>query len=130
MTPRLRAGDLLAAYGLLRPGSYGLDRLRVRARVREAGACVIPGRIISLGDFPALLPGEGEVRGDLLRLLDRGAGALLDRYENFDPRNPDASEYRRVRIRLVRPAVHAWVYMWNGPTHAGPVVPGGDWLKR
>jgi gamma-glutamylcyclotransferase (GGCT)/AIG2-like uncharacterized protein YtfP len=130
MTPRLRAGDLVAAYGLLRPQFSGLDRLNVRARVRVRGACRIPGRLIDLGSFPGLLESEGEVAGDLLQLLDAGVGDLLDAFEDFDRSDAEASVYRRVRRRLVRPQMEAWVYLWNGPTDAGPVVPGGDWLSR
>jgi gamma-glutamylcyclotransferase (GGCT)/AIG2-like uncharacterized protein YtfP len=129
VTPRLRTGDLLAAYGLLRPRSYGLDRLGVRRDLAVVGPCVIPGRLIDLGDFPGLLPGEGEVRGDLVRILSRRAGPKLDAYEDFRPGDP-TSAYLRVRVRLVRPAVHAWVYVWNGAQDAGPTVAGGDWLRR
>ncbi len=129
-TPRLRAGDIIAAYGLLRPGSSGLDRLRARSGVRPLGGCRIPGRLIHLGGHPGLVPGAGEVAGDLLGLLEPRVGALLDDFEDFDPAAPEGSAYRRVRLRLVRPAIHAWVYLWNGPVEAGPPVPGGDWLRR
>jgi gamma-glutamylcyclotransferase (GGCT)/AIG2-like uncharacterized protein YtfP len=129
-TPPLRAGDLLAAYGLLRPGAHGLDRLRLRARVRPLGPCRIPGRLIDLGGHPALVAGPGEVAGDLLALEDAAAGAVLDAFEDFDRADPAGSIYRRARLRLLRPPVHAWVYLWNGAPDAGPPIPGGDWLRR
>jgi gamma-glutamylcyclotransferase (GGCT)/AIG2-like uncharacterized protein YtfP len=130
ITPRLRAGDVVAVYGLLRPESSGLDTLAVRARVRVLGPCVIPGRLIDLGRYPGLVAGEGKVAGDRLQLLDARVGEELDRFEDFDPRDDQGSVYRRARIRLVRPLVHAWVYLWNGPADAGPLVPRGDWLAR
>jgi gamma-glutamylcyclotransferase (GGCT)/AIG2-like uncharacterized protein YtfP len=129
-TPRLRAGDVVAAYGLLRPESTGLDLLQVRSRVAAMGRCGIPGRLIDLGSYPGLVPGPGEVAGDLLRLLDAGVGDELDRFEDFDARDAAGSAYRRVRVRLIHPPMRAWVYLWSGPTDAGPLVPGGDWLAR
>lgn len=129
MTPPLRGDDLLAAYGLLRPRAHGLDRLGLRSTVRWIGPCVVPGRLIDLGDYPGLLPGGGEVAGDLLRILDARAGPKLDAFEEFRPGDP-TSAYRRVRMRLLRPAVHAWIYVWNGSDDAGPPTAGGDWLRR
>jgi gamma-glutamylcyclotransferase (GGCT)/AIG2-like uncharacterized protein YtfP len=129
MTPRLRTGDLLATYGLLRPRSDGLDRLGVRRDVGVIGPCVIPGRLIDLGDYPGLLLGEGEVAGDLVRILKRRAGPKLDSFEDFRDGDP-TSAYLRVRVRLIRPAVHAWVYVWNGREDAGPLVASGDWYRR
>lgn len=130
MTSALKPGDLLAAYGLLRPRADGLDRLKLRRAVRALGPCLIPGRLIDLGDYPGLLPGKGEVAGDLVRILDHRAGAPLDAFEDFDPRRPERSAYVRVRIMLIRPAVHAWVYVWNGREDAGAPVAKGDWLRR
>jgi gamma-glutamylcyclotransferase (GGCT)/AIG2-like uncharacterized protein YtfP len=129
-TPPLRAGDRLAAYGLLRPGAHGLDTLGLRGRVRPAGPCRIPGRLIDLGDHPALVPGTGEVAGDLLEIVDAAAGDALDAFEDFDPADPKGSVYRRKRLRLVRPPIHAWVYLWNGPPDAGPPIASGDWFAR
>jgi gamma-glutamylcyclotransferase (GGCT)/AIG2-like uncharacterized protein YtfP len=127
---RMRRGDLLAAYGLLRPAASGLDRLGVRGRIEPVGACPIPGRLIDLGDYPALIGGEGVVQGDLLRLLDDEVGAIFDDFEDFDPGAPATSVYVRERVRLSAPALEAWVYIWNGSETAGPVVASGDWLTR
>jgi gamma-glutamylcyclotransferase (GGCT)/AIG2-like uncharacterized protein YtfP len=121
---------VIAVYGTLRPAASGLDQLGARGGVRPQGGCVIPGRIINLGDYPGLLLGEGGVAGDLLRLLDGEVGEALDAFEDFDPRSPETSLYRRVRVRLLQPAIEAWVYVWNGALDAGPVITGGDWLRR
>jgi gamma-glutamylcyclotransferase (GGCT)/AIG2-like uncharacterized protein YtfP len=126
--PPLGAGERLAAYGLLRPGAHGLDALGLRGRVRPLGPCRIPGRLIDLGGHPALIAGPGEVAGDLLELLDREAGDALDDFEDFDRADPERSVYRRERLRLARPPIHAWVYLWNGPPGAGPIIATGDWL--
>lgn len=130
LTPRMRVGERLAVYGLLRPSESGLDRLRVRSKIVDRGGCRIPGTLIDLGGYPGLIAGAGEVRGDLLELRSLRAGDALDAFEDFKPADPEGSAYRRVRIRLVRPPVHAWVYLWNGPNDAGSVIAGGDWLKR
>jgi gamma-glutamylcyclotransferase (GGCT)/AIG2-like uncharacterized protein YtfP len=85
------------------------------------------GLLISLGSYPALIPGPTPVAGewfeyappldDLLRRLDRIEG----------------SAYRRV-LRPVdvaglglRPA---WLYEWARAVDAGPVIPSGDWMER
>jgi gamma-glutamylcyclotransferase (GGCT)/AIG2-like uncharacterized protein YtfP len=130
LTPPLRTGDRLAVYGLLRPACDGLDRLDVRARVRPLRPCRIPGRLIDLGGHPGLLAEPGEVAGDLLAILDPDVGAVLDGFEAFDPADPQGSLYRRERIGLLRPRVQAWVYLWNGPAEAGPLIASGDWLGR
>jgi gamma-glutamylcyclotransferase (GGCT)/AIG2-like uncharacterized protein YtfP len=130
MTPPLAAGDLLAVYGLLRPGSIGLDSLRLRARVRVVGPCRIPGRLIDLGSYPGLIAGSGEVVGDLVSPLDDGVGAAFDDFEGFDPAKPDAGAYRREKVRLVEPDREAWVYAWIWLTGSAPLVPSGDWLVR
>ncbi|MCG8442814.1 MAG: gamma-glutamylcyclotransferase [Caulobacterales bacterium] len=123
----LRAGDLLAVYGLLRPGCGGLETLGLERAARALGPCRLPGALYDLGAYPGFVLGAGETSGELLRLLAARAGPALDAYEDFDPRHPRRPGYVRERVRLAAPRVTAWVYVWRGPLAGRAPIAGGDW---
>lgn len=127
---RLAKDDLLAVYGLLRPGGGGLESLGLTRVVKLVGPCRIPGALYDLGDYPGLVHGEGEVAGALLRILDAGAGPMLDAYEDFDRTAPDTSLYVRERVRLSAPRLTAWVYVWRTGLDERSAIPSGDWFAR
>lgn len=127
-TPPLRRGDVLAAYGLLRPSAGRLAALGLGRALAAMGPCRIPGRLLDMGAYPALIMDEGAVAGELLRVLDPAAGPRLDAFEEFDADDPARSLYRRVRVRLLNPPREAWVYVWNRPPRGEPRVVSGDWM--
>jgi len=95
------------------------------------GEASAKGRLISLGEYPALLDGAGTVRGELYIFDDLPAALdALDDVENFDPSNPEGSEYiRQVRIvtRDDGPQIPAWVYVYNRSVGTAQVIKSGDW---
>ena len=117
----------LAVYGLLLDGVGPSAAPRLRDSCRLLGGALLPGALLDLGPYPGLVPAPGTVRGELWELLDARVLAEVDRYEGYDPRRPDASAYVRREIRLVRPAMDAWAYLYVGPRDGLPRVPGGDW---
>jgi gamma-glutamylcyclotransferase (GGCT)/AIG2-like uncharacterized protein YtfP len=119
-----------AFYGTLRVGGAALSRLGLEAAVRHLGPCRIPGRLHVVSWYPGLVPGEGEVIGDLFEVTDRTTVALLDRFEGFDPEDPDRSLFMRTPVELIAPATEAWVYRWRGDPTQAPVAVSGDWLDR
>lgn len=119
-------GELLAVYGLLRPGSAAWTALGLSGRVRVLSPCVLAGRLVDLGAYPGLIEGRSRVRGDLLRLEDPTLGPLLDAFEDYDPAAPTRSGFVRRRVGLIRPRRAAWAYVWTG-ARRGPVVSSGDW---
>lgn len=130
-TPQMAPGDLLAAYGLLRQGGGGLERLGLTDALSHVGACVIPGVLYDLGGFPGIVEGEGQVAGDLFRIESPAVSSLVDRFEDFDPDDPGQSAYVRRRVALVEPGgMDAWVYVWTRPVAPEERIATGDWLAH
>jgi len=128
---KLKVADTLyiAAYGSLRRG-FGLPDLpeELTTMLVDEGACTIEGDLYDLGDYPGLLPGRGQVVGQLFRVTDpRSIFPLLDKYERFDPSAPDRSLYIRRCVRLIDPEVDAWVYIYNGFPVTDKLIKSGDW---
>lgn len=127
--------DFLALYGSLRAGEPAFRRLRLATGLRFLAPCVIPGRLYDLGAYPALVAEEGEVAGELYKVVDPTVIAELDAYEGFHPRAPGRSLYIRTGIRLIRPKTTAWVYVYNlardreGLDRSRPIA-SGDWKKH
>jgi len=121
----------IAVYGSLRQG-FGLPDLpeELTTMLVDEGACTIEGDLYDLGDYPGLLPGRGQVVGQLFRVTDsHGAFPLLDKYERFDPSAPDHSLYIRHCVRLMNPEVDAWVYIYNGFPATDKLIKSGDWAR-
>lgn len=120
---------LIALYGTLRDAEVRRS-LGLAGRVRRLGRFRLEGILYDLGPYPALGPGKGVVHGELYELLDSGALAIMDKFEEFDPARPKLSTYIRERWPLREPAAKCWVYRYNRPTRGIPRVLGGDWLAR
>jgi gamma-glutamylcyclotransferase (GGCT)/AIG2-like uncharacterized protein YtfP len=115
--------------GLMR----GFDLHHYMAGASFIGEGWIAGRLVALGRYPGLLDGDGKVRGELYRLDDAAASLeALDDLEDFDPADPDKSEYLRV-VREVHAEdgkiISAWVYIYNGDASTAPVITSGDWRE-
>jgi gamma-glutamylcyclotransferase (GGCT)/AIG2-like uncharacterized protein YtfP len=106
--------NYFAPYGTFRHQAGEPDTPAFR-HLRHVGGCLIPGRLYQMGAYPALKPGHGAVRGELFELPWLFDFAALDRYENYHPAKPWACRYVRRRIRLLEPAVVAWVYVYAWP---------------
>lgn len=120
---------LIALYGTLRDAELRRS-LGLAGRVRRLGRFRLQGILYDLGPYPALAPGKGVVHGELYELMDKGALAVMDDYEEFDAARPKFSPYLRERWRLAVPDVECWVYVYNRPLRGLPRVLGGDWVAR
>ena len=123
--------QLIFVYGLLMRGLELNGHLDGGAFV---GCGRVDGRLVSLGAYPGLIDGSGDVRGELYRFDDLPAALdVLDDVEEFDATDPERSLYLRV-AKTVRKddgsEVAAWVYRFNGPTDGAPAIAGGDWRAR
>ena len=95
-------------------------RLGVEAALRYEGACRIPGRLWDLGPYPGLTTeGRGAVAGEVFSVLDDDVLDALDVFEG--------PEYERRRIRLMEPAIEAWVYALRSEPHGRKSVASGCW---
>uniref|UniRef100_A0A7C2FUI4 Gamma-glutamylcyclotransferase family protein n=3 Tax=Thermus islandicus TaxID=540988 RepID=A0A7C2FUI4_9DEIN len=72
--------------------------------------------------YPAMVPGEGRVYGEVLFLRPQ-ALPLLDALEE------EGVEYRRVRVRVETPEgrLSAWTYLYLGDLEAALPLPEGVW---
>lgn len=123
------ADRLIGLYGTLRDPNVRLS-LGLTGRLRRLGRFRLEGILYDLGPYPALGPGKGLVHGELYEIMDSGAMAVMDAFEEFDPKRPTLSPYLRERWRLIAPDVECWIYRYNRPTRGIPHVLGGDWLAR
>lgn len=121
---------LIAFYGSLLSPFPTQERLGVDQALERLGPCRLRGRLLDLGAYPGLVEGPGLVRGELYRLADPAALAVLDGFEGYRPEDPGGSEYLRRAEELAEPAVTAWVYrLRQAPAGAAPVA-GGDWARH
>ena len=92
----------------------------------------VAGRLVSVGRYPGLLDGDGEVSGEIYRLEDVASLEALDDLEEFDPADPERSEYLRI-VRDVHgengATVSAWVYLYNRDASTAPDVTSGNWRQ-
>ena len=100
----------------------------------ERRVATVDGVLCDLGDrgYPGLMPGEGRVHGEVVRLPDDGVLlARLDQIEGMRAHGAPNNLYRRgcVRARTEDGPVWAWTYWWNG-MDAGEPIASGDWRAR
>ena len=102
---------------------YALHRVLARGATFLAEGSV-PGRLLDLGRYPALIPGAGRVRGELYRLDDPEPLPVLDREEgyNFGRSKTIVTLGGGRRLR-------AWVYRYRGPRERAVPVPHGDYRR-
>jgi gamma-glutamylcyclotransferase (GGCT)/AIG2-like uncharacterized protein YtfP len=122
--------DLLFVYGTLRPSlACGWPRQLV-GDLLVAGAAIVAGKLYDLGDYPGMVPGDGVVHGDLLRLTDVDRLAAIDAYELCG--GPDAL-FRRETVQATLAdgtQVAVWVYFYNFPLDPARVIASGDYLRH
>lgn len=66
----------------------------------------------------------------LYAVADDAVLVRLDAFEEYDPDDPDGSEYLRRRVRLAEPDLDAWVYVYNRDVAGRPRVESGDWRRH
>jgi len=123
----------LFVYGTLRRG-FTLHGLLRKSGVRFAGKGRIRARLFDLGDYPGALPARKRtdfVEGELYRLTSPSAQlSILDEVEEFDPKRPRASLFRRrlIEVRLENGQRQtAWAYFFNRSPQKGKLLSHGDY---
>jgi gamma-glutamylcyclotransferase (GGCT)/AIG2-like uncharacterized protein YtfP len=121
--------DHLFVYGSLMQG-FPLHHLL--QRVRFIGTGTVPGRLLSLGEFPGLLEDSLQrVHGELYQAeRPEALWCLLDEAEGFNPRSIGQSLFVRevTDVSMADGTVtRAWVYRYNGPLDGATPIPSGDY---
>jgi gamma-glutamylcyclotransferase (GGCT)/AIG2-like uncharacterized protein YtfP len=119
----------LFVYGLLRPDAAPPEVRPWLDRARDCGEASVAGLIYDLGAYPAAVPGEGRVRGRVLRWQDGVDWALLDHWEGCDRKPP---LYRREQVTAQTGAgpVEAWIYWYCGRLEGREPLASGRWEGR
>jgi gamma-glutamylcyclotransferase (GGCT)/AIG2-like uncharacterized protein YtfP len=124
------SSDFLFIYGTLLPTLCRHDAL-------HGAPCVGPARVRAclhdLGEYPALVPGDGVVLGEVYA-VDARLLAHLDAVEEVVPGDDAASLYLRRKIRLdaLAPGLpeQAWTYVYNRSVADSPLIEGGDYRQH
>lgn len=124
------AAPLLFLYGSLRRGGSAYVELGLATRLRLVQRATVRGRLYDLGPYPAFVPGDGLVHGDLFEAADAAILADLDAFEEYDPANPAASLYVREPIAVVGAPLEAFIYRYNGAVDGFPEIASGDWIAH
>lgn len=106
--------SLLFVYGTLLKGLRRGHGIHFGKRTRFIGPATVKGRLIDLGEYPALVKtsaNDGVVVGELYDIIDQDLWNIIDDYEGIHDPNP---EYRREKIYATingqRKQVHAYLY--------------------
>ena len=122
----------LFLYGtLMRPKSDEAI-CRVVNRLHRMGAGSVRGKLYDFGDYPGAVVDPSSstwVRGELVELPeDENLLDALDKYEEFDPTNPQHSLFVRTKVRIQLSdggSVNAWMYVYNKHPGNAPTITGG-----
>ena len=124
--------ELAFFYGTLMTGFDRRRRLGMDTRMSFRGRGWIEGALFDLGLYPAAIPAEGRVHGEVFELTEpQEVLPALDEIEGYRPDATDASLYlrRRALVHLDDDTTaEAWVYFYNAPLAAAPRIESGDYL--
>jgi gamma-glutamylcyclotransferase (GGCT)/AIG2-like uncharacterized protein YtfP len=129
----------LFVYGTLLSGAgsaLGMrERRRLRSEAKLIGSAAMPGRLISLGDYPGMIDPVGDdfVHGEIYELHDRfDVFRWLDHYEDVEPERPGNGPYQRVQrsaqLTGAGGLTCCWVYLLRIVPENAEIVPSGRWL--
>lgn len=122
------AAQYIVFYGTLMRGFPTLAHLGIEHMVSYQADCLMRGDLLDLGLYPGMIQGQGRARGELYRVDDPDALAILDKFEDYHPEDPDGSEYLRLAVDLLEPRQTAWAYVLNRPLKPGEaLINSGCW---
>lgn len=112
--------EFIFVYGTLRPSQAPPEMKEIVGRWKPVGSATVLGRLFDLGDYTgAVLDANTSSRivGEVFELPnDPALLATLDEYEGFDPDEPEASLFHRVKteVKLASGGNQScWIYVYN-----------------
>ena len=118
----------LFVYGTL---LRGLSRAQVLRGARFLGPGLVEGQIFDLGQYPGLRPGAGLVVGEVWQ-VDVSTVQRIDRIEDYDPRDPSGSLYRRMDVAVLALSgmqLEASTYLYNRSPPVSSLIAHGDYRR-
>ena len=96
------------------------------------------GQLHDMGFYPMLVPAQdGIVQGMLVTVAPESYQVVqqrLDELEGYDPKQPDASAYRRMRVEVLLVngrSQKAWTYLGQIQfAQNKPIIANGDWAAH
>ena len=119
---------IIFIYGTLMPG------LRLEAEMHGArfmGPAQVQGRLVDLGSYPGLLPGDGQVTGEVYEADDAHL-TRLDGVEGVVPGDRAESHYWREVVTVLSGPLQGQqvqTYVYNRPTDGCTPIPHGDYRR-
>jgi len=112
--------DYLFACGTLQPGFAPDGAAEAAAKLRDVGQGFVYGELYELEGYPGVAPdpeSKNRISGTVLELPeDESVLSQLDEYEGYDSRDPEASEFVRVRQAVELSGggtLECWIYRYN-----------------
>ncbi len=125
-----QTADYVALYGSLMRDEDIDDRPDLTEHLTFVGEATLKGKLVDLGDYPGLIPGDGEVHAEYHEVNDFEVFKAIDRFERYEATDPGGSLYVRHAVRMLQPKLDAWIYVFNGDTSAAEPVAHGDWRRH
>lgn len=126
--------DRVFFYGTLMTGFNRRLRIGIDSKLRYVGRGSIKAILFDLGIYPAAVPGEGRVWGELFETDEPDLVlAGLDSIEGYRPGDPEHSLYTRLQSPVTLEdgqTQSAWVYFYNAPLGQASQIPSGDYLRH
>jgi gamma-glutamylcyclotransferase (GGCT)/AIG2-like uncharacterized protein YtfP len=121
-------------YGTLRTGFTRRPQIGIDSKLTYVGSGSIQALLFDLGIYPAAVPGDGRVWGEVFETNDPASVlASLDEIEGYRPAAPEQSLYTRMQVPVTmenRRTVSAWVYFYNAPLGQASQILSGDYLEH
>ena len=128
--------EYLFLYGTLLPDYAAEEAAHVVRLFKHIGPAYVTGRLYDFGDYPGAILDQGSdtlICGELVGLpLGQSLIEEVDKYEEFDPSNPEASLFIRKKTKVMLASgesLTAWIYVYNRDPGDAPVVRGGNYAK-
>lgn len=117
-----KATTHLFVYGTLKPGCFNFRQIEPFTTNARKGT--IEGILVTMGAFPALVPGRGIVQGVVLD-VDEAALEIADRIEGYSPDRHHCLYVRKeVIVRLDDgQKMTAWTYVFASPSQIADQPP-------
>ncbi|TNE26541.1 MAG: gamma-glutamylcyclotransferase [Alphaproteobacteria bacterium] len=124
-------------YGTLQTECDKFRELELDRHLVFVSDCFFRGDLFDIEDtrsghnYPAMIDGKGMVKGQLFHIREPSFLHAADLYEGIRPGDtPAQSDYRREILRLAKPEIDAWVYIYNQSVADCLKIDGGDWLAH
>ena len=121
-------------YGTLRTEFHRRLQTGIDSKLTFVGRGSIQGLLFDLGIYPAAVPGDGRVWGEVFETDDPAfVLSSLDSIEGYRPDAPEQSLYTRVQKPVTLEgdrAVTAWVYLYNAPLGQASQILSGDYVEH